>query len=187
MSDKNKDLFVFANRTVTKNVTDTSNNNKTLTSVNRKGELLVGNGTGPIQLDPNTGSNGDCLIKDSTTTLGVRWGQPSVLPYIAATVMSWDPIFTLTPELNGATVLYNNTGGVVNLPSNPPNGVKYVMNSLVNASLHSPGSSIRDRCNVFAAGVQLNTSTRFDIVYNSTTTQWDVWIITGSSLLASVP
>lgn len=187
MSDSNKDLFDFANRTVAKNVTDTSNNSTTLSAVNLKGELLVGNGNGPSHLDPTTGSNGECLIKDSATTLGVRWGQPQIFADIAPSIRSIVSVLNLTSEQNGSTIFYNKTSGVINLPATPPNGTLYHIHSLTISTLDSPGSSIRDRCDVFAAGVQINSGIQFDVVYNQTTDQWNAFITKGSPLLAAIP
>jgi hypothetical protein len=42
-------------------------------SVNELGELLVGDGTGPNYLNPNTGTDGQVLAKDSTANVGIKW------------------------------------------------------------------------------------------------------------------
>lgn len=182
MSDKNKDLFDFANRTITKNVTDTSNNSTTLSAVNVKGELLVGNGSGPSQLDPNTGVSSDCLIKDNTQPLGVKWGQPTVLPDIAPCITTGITVLNLTPAENGSTIIYSAAAGIINLPISPPNGTTYNINSTtenVLTRLLSPSSSIRSGCDVFATGVSITNSVRFSVVYNLSTAQWVAFVNKG--------
>ena len=189
MADGNKDLFDFANQTITKNVQDTADNNTTLNAVNEKGELLIGNGNGPSQLNPSTGVNGDKLIKDSTKELGVRWGQPQVLPDVMPCIVSVASVLSLLPEQNGSTITYASAGGEVNLPVSPPNGTTYYMNSLVNdpyTRLLAPGSSIRDRCDVFPS-VQITNAFRFSVTYNLATAQWIAYVDKGTPLLAPVP
>jgi hypothetical protein len=45
-----------------------------VTALTSKGELLVGDGTAASHLDPSTGVDGDVLVRDSTATVGVKWG-----------------------------------------------------------------------------------------------------------------
>jgi hypothetical protein len=52
-------------------------------TVNLKGELLVGDGSGPSQLDPSTGSDGDLLCLNSGAPQGVQWETiPPLLPLV---------------------------------------------------------------------------------------------------------
>jgi hypothetical protein len=188
MSDSNKDLFDFAYTTITKNVDDTSDNDTTILSVNLKGELLVGDGIGPNTLDPSTGTNGDSLIKDSTQLLGVRWGQPEVVADIASTYVYSDAVVNLDASLNGSMIVYTLDGGTVNLPNAPPNGTTYMMAPTTTGTttkLLAPGSTIRDRCDVYGAGLQLTREFRFFITYNQTSAQWVIFKYLNAALIAA--
>lgn len=44
-----------------------------INTITTKGELLVGNGTGPDKLDPTTGIDGQILKKDSSSSVGISW------------------------------------------------------------------------------------------------------------------
>jgi hypothetical protein len=51
-------------------------NTNAVGGVNEKGELMVGNGTGPDHITTNGATNGDVLTKDDTQDVGVKWVPP---------------------------------------------------------------------------------------------------------------
>jgi hypothetical protein len=71
-------------------------------TVNLKGELLVGDGSGPTQLDPTTGSDDQLLTFNSATSVGVQWSTLSpLLPIVQGGYQLFDNVSgTILPEWN---------------------------------------------------------------------------------------
>lgn len=79
MSASVSDIQVLLNKLIKKSLVTkqtVDSNNDAVGGVNLKGELMVGNGTGPDHLDPSTGIDGYVLTKDDTQPIGIKWAKP---------------------------------------------------------------------------------------------------------------
>ena len=183
-ADPNKDLFTYAKSAIDKNVSDTNSNTNTINQVNLKAELLVGDGTGPSHLNPATGSNGNLLIKDNTTNLGVRWGTPQAQPIVQPAIVASATPTNLTAQQNNSLVVPTLAAGIVNLPVGPPMGTKFIISSDLSpgtpAVLLAPGSVFRSGNTNIATGINVSSDSRFETIYNSSLNQWIIFPMVGT-------
>lgn len=83
--------YKLLKRICQENEIDSSTQESAINTVNLKGELLVGDGSGPAQLDPSTGSDNDILCLNSGAPQGVQWSTMSpLLPLVQGGYILFD-------------------------------------------------------------------------------------------------
>jgi hypothetical protein len=118
-----------------------ANQEAIVNTVNLKGELLIGNGSGAGQLDPSTGNNNDLLSLNSGATLGVQWDQyPDLLPVVqGGYYLADDADGNILPEWSNYYVEITATSTSRTLFLPPPAGLPNGFSVWIFANTTTPG------------------------------------------------
>lgn len=151
---------------------------RSVNTVNLKGELLVGDGSGPAQLNPSTGVDGDLLSLNSGATYGIQWDQyPDLLPSVQGGYHLFDDTNgTILPEWNNyyVEITSSATARTLFLPTNVglANGfsVWIFANTILTSGLYVNGSIESNGVLSYSVAYSAREFDRY--VYDSVQNRW---------------